>query len=124
MLTEWQYSTEFATPTRFKKFAANHRREYESCFSNLNKLLELLNAGHPVARLVNNPSFFRSEREGLYRIGQSGVKDAKESRLYIYPDEKSEMIYILDIGTKETQRTDIPAAKKVIKHIKRNSLQS
>jgi hypothetical protein len=64
-------------------------------------------------------SFFRSEREGLYRIGQTNVPGAKESRQYIYPDDENKVIYLLDIGTKETQRSDIASARKTIRKIRR-----
>ena len=119
MHKEWQASTEFATGNRFRKFAESYPREYESCGSNLQRLVDHLNSGIQLSVLAQNLSFFRSEREGLFRIGQSGVKSAKESRLYIYPCEENRMIFILDIGTKETQRTDIASARKVIRQIRR-----
>ena len=79
-----------------------------------------LNSRLQLSVLAQNLSFFRSEREGLFRIGQSGVKSAKESRLYIFPHEVNKTIFILDIGTKETQRTDISSARKTIKQIRSN----
>ncbi|WP_139457698.1 hypothetical protein [Chlorobaculum thiosulfatiphilum] len=69
--------------------------------------------------MAQNLSFFRSEREGLYRIGQTKVPGAKESRLYLYPDEAGMMIYLLNIGTKESQRDDIASARKTIREIRR-----
>jgi len=47
------------------------------------------------------------------------VPGAKESRLYLYPDEAGMMIYLLDIGTKESQRDDIASARKAIREIRR-----
>jgi len=35
----------------------------------------------------------------------------------VYPETKTKIIYILGIGTKETQQEDIAAAKDVIKNI-------
>lgn len=119
MHEEWRTSTEFATGSRFKKFAESYPREYESCAANVQRLINHLNSGIKLSVLAQNLSFFRSEREGLFRIGQSGVKSAKESRLYIYPLEDIRMIFILDIGTKETQRTDIVSARKTIRQIRR-----
>jgi hypothetical protein len=69
--------------------------------------------------VINQCSFFRSEGNGLFRIGQSGVKAAKETRLYVYPDEEEKTIHILAIGTKEMQQNDIISAKSAIKEIKR-----
>lgn len=116
---EWRVSTAFATGNRFRKFAENYPRESESCAANLQRLVDHLNSGIQLTVLAQNLSFFRSEREGLFRIGQSGVKSAKESRLYIYPCEESWMIFILDFGTKETQRADIALARKAIRQIRR-----
>jgi len=36
---------------------------------------------------------------------------AKESRLYIYPDEAGLVIYLVDIGTKESQQDNISSAR-------------
>ena len=120
MSNDWRISNEFATGSRFKKFAESYPREYQSCGSNLQRLLNFLNSGLQLSVLAQNLSFFRSEREGLYRIGQSGVKSAKETRLYVYPHDTCRIIFILDIGTKETQRNDIASARKIIREIRRN----
>jgi len=119
MHKDWKISTEFVTASRFKKFASNHPREFASCGANLERLLADLQSGIPLSVLAQNLSFFRSEREGLYRIGQTKVPGAKESRLYLYPDEAGMMIYLLDIGTKESQRDDIASARKAIREIRR-----
>ena len=58
-------------------------------------------------------AFFRSEGEGVFRIGQTGVRSAKESRLYVYPDEQSQTMYVLTIGIKEQQAKDIAEAKAI-----------
>jgi hypothetical protein len=117
MHKEWHVSTEFATGNRFKKFAESYPREYESCGANLQRLLNFLNSGLHLSVVAQNLSFFRSEGGGLFRIGQSGVKSAKETRLYVYPYEASRTIFIIDIGTKETQRNDIASARKTIRRI-------
>jgi hypothetical protein len=115
----WKISTEFVTASRFKKFASKYPREFVSCGANAERLLADLQSGIPLSVLAQNLSFFRSEREGLYRIGQTNVPGAKENRLYLYPDEAGKVIYLLDIGTKETQRNDIASARKTIREIRR-----
>lgn len=124
MHKEWRVSNEFATKSRFKKFADKYPRELNSCAANLDKLIGHLNSGLRLSVLAQNLSFFRTEGDGLFRIGQSGVKASKESRLYIYPDENTQVIFIIDIGIKETQGTDIASAKKIIKQIRRDTNQS
>lgn len=119
MRNEWKVSTEYITTSRFKKFASNHPREFASCGANLERLLADLKAGIPLTVLAQNLSFFRSEREGLFRVGQTKVSGAKESRLYIYPDDSGMVIYLLGIGTKESQRDDIAKARQIIREIRR-----
>ena len=119
MHISWKISTEYVTASRFKKFASKYPREFTSCGANAERLLADLQSGIPLSVLAQNLPFFRSEREGLYRIGQTNVPGAKESRLYIYPDDTEKVIYLLDIGTKEIQRNDIASARKTIREIRR-----
>ena len=113
----WMLNVEYATKSQFKKFRKNHPEEYNSCFTNLDKVKSLLDSGHKLKEF--QIGFFRSEGGNLYRVGQSGVVAAKESRLYVYPSEAEQKIYILQIGTKETQQQDIKKAKQLIKNIKK-----
>jgi putative component of toxin-antitoxin plasmid stabilization module len=62
--------------------------------------------------------FLEPEGAGVYRIAQSGVPSAKESRLYVYFDTGSCVVFVLGIGTKETQDADIREAKALVKKIK------
>jgi len=113
---EWQIDVSYASRASFRKFNRNHPLEYSSCFANLDKVLVLLNTGHSIGSF--QLGFLRPEGGGVSRIGQTGVPAAKESRLYVYFTQRGRTVYILGIGTKETQQTDIAAAKKLIKRIK------
>jgi len=113
----WAIDVSLASKPTFSRFQKNHNKEYVSCFNNLEKIKRLLNQGKKLAELEHHPSFFRHETNGIFRIGQSGLKGAKESRLYIYPCFREHVIYILGIGTKETQQSDLIRAKKAIKGI-------
>jgi hypothetical protein len=119
MQDEWTLDLSLASTSAFNKFQKNHSREYVSCFSNLYWIIEILNDGQKISKLDHNPSYFRSEGKGLYRIGQTGVVGAKETRLYVYPDEQDKIMYILAIGTKEGQKDDINNAHRFIKSIKK-----
>jgi len=117
MQEEWGINLDYASKSRFKRIHRSHEREFISCFNNLNKIKDLLKKGAKLSELNYHPAFFRSEGKGLFRVGESGVKSAKALRLYVYPETKTKIIYILGIGTKETQQEDIAAAKDVIKNI-------
>ena len=112
----WIVDAEYATKSQFKKFYKKHPAEYSSCFTNLDKVKSLLDSGYKLKEF--KLGFFRSEGQSLYRVGQSGVVGAKETRLYLYLYEYRKTIYVLSIGTKETQRQDIKNAKQLIKKMK------
>lgn len=120
--TEWQIENSYAASNKFKKFAAKHPAEFDSLFANLEKIMRLLRTGNKIGGFRVN--FFRSEGEGVYRIGQSGVSHAKESRLYVYPDEQARIVYVLTVGDKDSQDTDINEAKDITKDIKKHTTQS
>jgi len=119
MNNEWPIDNGYASPGKFKKFAEDHPREYESLFANLDKVLGILREGSKMGSF--QIGFFRSEGEGVFRIGQTGVESAKESRLYIYPDQKNQIMYILGIGTKDHQSEDINGAKATANEIKKQT---
>ena len=116
MELEWQIENAFASPGKFKKFSGKHPREYESVFTNLEKVMRLLRCGHKLGSF--QIGFFRPEGDGVYRIGQTGVPGAKESRLYIFPDEQNRVMYVLNIGDKDSQDMDINEAKRSANEIK------
>src|SRR6056297_1056310 len=113
---KWLLNVDHASKPNFKRFNKGHPREYRSCFANLEKVRGLLESGCKVGGF--QVGFFRPEGEGLYRIGQSKVRGAKETRLYVYPSEKDKRIYILRIGTKDSQQKDIREAKRILRQIK------
>jgi hypothetical protein len=116
MKPEWPIDSTYSRADKFKEFAELHPREYESLFNNLEKILRLLREGQKVRGFHVN--FFRSEGEDVYRIGQTAVQHAKESRLYVYPDEQNHVMHVLTIGTKERQAQDIKEAREIRRNIK------
>ncbi len=112
----WSLNTDWHSPGAFARYAKNHEREYESCFTNLDKIMVLLNSGNKLGGF--QIGFFRSEGEGVWRIGQTGIGGSKETRLYVYPDAVSEIMYILEIGSKDSQQRDIGSAKESVRKIK------
>lgn len=113
---EWQIDIAHASPGKFKKFAGRYGREYASLFANLDKIMALLASGKKLGSF--QVGFFRPEGEGVHRIGQTGVPSAKESRLYVYPDEQKRIMHVLNIGTKEGQTEDINEAHRTARSLK------
>jgi hypothetical protein len=108
----WKLDGSHAIKKSFKHYAKNHKDESASCFSNLDMVLNLLNTGCNLSQLGQMLSFFRHEKQAVYRIGQTGVKYAKETRLYIVIIESNKTIYPISMGSKDTQQDDINTAVK------------
>jgi hypothetical protein len=113
---EWELNADNASKAQFSSFSKNHPREYASLFANLDKINGLLESGNKIGGF--NVGFFRSEGGDVYRIGQTGVPSAKESRLYVFPDQLNRIMYVLGIGTKDTQDRDINDAKAAVTKIR------
>ncbi len=115
MAKTWKISGDFAEKNRFKAFNKKHPRELAACFSNLNHVIELLNRlGNVGAFQVG---FFRPEGKNIYRIGQTGVKHAIETRLYLYVSAVDLTVYILTIGNKTQQADDILRCRETVRTI-------
>jgi hypothetical protein len=116
MQTAWAIEAKYADANRLERFASEHQREYVSLFTNLDRIVRHLSGGAKIGGF--QIGFFRSEGGDVWRIGQTGVPHAKESRLYIYPDQNNHKIYILTAGTKDRQSDDIKSAKETTNMIK------
>ena len=114
--TNWAVLDDLAERSRFKEYNRKHSREYAACFSNLSQLVSLLeNFGGTKAFQVG---FVRSEREGVFRIGQTGVKHARETRLYVHIDETTRIVRVLTIGDKDSQGEDIRRCHQAVRKLR------
>jgi hypothetical protein len=117
MNPEWPHEIAYANVSKFEKFAKKHQREYEALFANLDRVLLYLRQGNKMGSF--QIGFFRSEGGGVYRIGQTRVRNAQESRLYVFPNQDNQTMYSLNIGTKDGQTDDINEAKSIVETIRR-----
>jgi hypothetical protein len=102
---KWKVDEAFAERSRFKEYNRKHPREYAACFSNLSHLIDLLQQFGAIKAF--QVGFLKSEGQGVYRIGQTGVKHARETRLYVHVDETAKVARVLTIGDKDSQSDDI-----------------
>lgn len=113
----WRINTDNASNNRFERINKKWPDEYDACFRNFDKIKSLLDNGNKIGAF--KVGFFRSEGGGVYRIGATGVEDAAEIRLYVYPDQEGQVMYVLAMGTKKSQPGDIKMAKKLVEDIRR-----
>lgn len=113
----WRINTDNASNTKFERINKKWPDEYDACFGNLEKIKSLLDNGNKIGAF--KVGFFRSEGGGVYRIGPTAVEDPAEIRLYVYPDQEGQVMYVLAMGTKKSQPDDIAIAKKLVEDIRR-----
>ena len=112
-------STDYADSRRFEQYRKRHPREYGACFENLARIVRRTNeTGDPSLVQV---AFFRSEFGNVWRIGQTGVPHARETRLYVYAVRIGRIFHILTIGDKDTQQADLAKCARIVATIERNS---
>ena len=101
----WELKEDFADVTRLARYAKKHRAEYAACFDNLARLHTALNCGLTLQECTFG--FFGSEGMDVYRIAQTGIANAHESRLYVYAKITGNEIQVLTIGDKQSQQRDV-----------------
>ncbi len=100
---------------RGKDLARKHKKEVGNIMLNFTKYIELLDTDEKPVDLLKYLSFVRNEGKGLYAIDPRPPAKAYPLRLYIYP--KNGIVYVINIGDKNTQKKDVPAAHKVIEDL-------
>jgi hypothetical protein len=66
--------------------------------------------------------FLHREPKGVIAIDQRGPKGSlRESRLYVYTHEERHTVYLITIGDKNTQKTDIRDCRRFVDAIRKES---
>ena len=113
----WTASHEHADKNTVKKYARKHKREYLACLKNLEDLIIFLNSGFSLQQAESGLGFFSTEGGDIYRIAQTGVPHAKETRLYVYAVVHGEIVHVLTIGDKDTQKRDLLRCREIARNI-------
>ena len=116
---DWSVDESHTDKNRFKKYGKNHAREVASCFANLATVVGHLKAGEALGSFRLN--FFRRESGDIWRIGQTGVPSARETRLYLLILVLPKTIHVLTIGDKDTQQADLAKCKQIESAIHSNT---
>ena len=114
----WTVCKDYADKRRFKQYGKKHPREVESCLGNLDDVSALATQFGDLSAF--HVGFLRNEFGDVWRIGQTGVPHAKETRLYIYAVRVGRTFYILTIGDKDTQQADLARAAELAAAIERD----
>jgi hypothetical protein len=105
----WSIETTAQAQAAGARYSRKHAAETAACYANLDRVLALLNGGQRLGGF--RLGFLRYEGKGVYRIGQTGVEKAHETRLYVGFDENIQVAYVLGLGDKQSQPRDISSAQ-------------
>jgi hypothetical protein len=94
-----------------KPLVKKYRRELKNLLGNLQVYLDALNAGATPTQI--HRGFLHQEPHGVLAIDQRGDGEGlKEFRLYIYPDTDQRKLYLLALGDKNSQKSDIASCTR------------
>ena len=98
-----------------KKWPKKHRRELVAMLNNLDTFLRALNAGAPAEVKFG---FIHPEPYGALAIDQKGGGSGlKQTRLYTYPQKSEEILHLIIVGDKSSQKSDIEFCSQFVKRL-------
>lgn len=102
-----------------KWYAKKRRREMLAVLENLDGFFEALLAGAKPQQI--KAGYIHPEPRGVLAIDQKGGGvGLQETRLYTFPDELTEVLYLIDIGNKNTQSRDVKRAAAFVESLTKN----
>ena len=116
----FEIKSDFSNKTRLTRYAKKHSAEATSCFKNLNRLLTALNDGMTLQQCTFG--FLGSEGHDVYRIAQTKVANAHETRLYIYIAITEKDVHVLTMGDKQSQPEDIKWCHETARKIQKGTI--
>jgi hypothetical protein len=106
---------------RRKKWPKKYKRESIAVHNNLDTFLKALCRGQKPKDAKFG--FIHPEPGGVLAIDQKGGgQSMKETRLYIYPDEESECVFVITLGDKDSQTEDIQTCRDFVKSFRATSI--
>ena len=104
--------------TRFRRFQKKHPNETLAVLNNLDTYTRTLNDG--VKPSLIKAGFIHPEPQGVVAIDQRGAKGRlRQTRLYIYAYEHDQVVYLITIGDKNTQKQDLKDCRKFVDDLRK-----
>jgi putative component of toxin-antitoxin plasmid stabilization module len=112
----WRVQPETEYEKRAGRWPKKHQREWAAVHNNLRAYLKALSSGAKVEQ--TRYGFMHFEPRGVIAIDQKrGGVGLKETRLYVYVNKPLEIIHLITIGDKSTQKTDIQYACEFVSRL-------
>lgn len=105
---------------RLRRYQKRHPDETLAVLDNLDTFMRALNSGVRPTQI--QAGFVHREPRGVIAIDQSGaLRKLRETRLYIYPSELEDTVYVITIGDKDSQHADLQDCRKFLDRLRTES---
>ena len=117
----WLVQAEDLYLRRHREFEAKHREVLRALLSNLETYLQALKSGlNPIS--IKGGFLHPEKHHGMAAVDTKGARSKQPAaRLYFYPDVAAEVLFLLSIGFKDTQETDLRACRQLVDRIRKGS---
>lgn len=106
----WQIRTTTGWEKDHKHYGKKHPNELAGVLRNLQRYLALLNISKNSKSV--QAGYLHPEPGGVLAIDQRGLaSNLQETRLYSFADDEKKLVYLLKIGDKDSQHSDIEYCK-------------
>ncbi len=104
--------------SRLKRLYKKHPDETSDMLNNLDTYMQALKAGTKPVHI--RAGWIHNEPKGVKAIDQGRSKGRRQTRLYIYPDEKTRTVHLITVGDKKTQKDDIQDCNRYVDELLRS----
>lgn len=113
----WQITPTTQWDKDKKWYAKKRPTELAAVLRNLDRYVRLLNiSANSKASLVG---FMHTEQAGVIAIDESGGgKSLEATRMYVYADDDTKMVYLITIGNKSEQPSDVQFSKEFVEFVR------
>jgi hypothetical protein len=103
-----------------KYYSKRHPKELAAIFRNVQRYRGLLKAS-PNSKAVQ-AGYLHHEPGGVVALDQKGGgANLQETRGYTYADDEKKILYLITIGNKSSQRSDIELSKNFVRDLQTSS---
>ncbi len=112
----WKLQPEDEYEKGVRKWPKKYRRELLNMQDNLDTFLRALNQGAKLEQIKFG--FIHREPRGVLGIDQRGRgKGLKQTRLYTYPNRSTQLVHLITIGDKGSQKADIEHCNQFVDNL-------
>jgi len=114
----WSYLELDEFRRRKNRWPKKYKRELAAVAENLVTVFESLEGGATIES-VRTFGFVHPEPAGVLALDQKGGHGAglKETRLYLYPEVDAEVLHLITLGDKSSQKADIQFCKEYVQSL-------